>query len=126
MDVIDRKQLGMIDGFAIEAVIVPDLDANPDEADCYDEADKAAWRRDEWSYVGTIVTASQHGVELGSSSLWGSEYGFSPGWGRFISPLDGEGETFVNGYGPSLIQEAIDEAKTIAARIAASASAKEG
>lgn len=118
--IIERKSLGMIDGFAIVAVIVPDTDSHPDDADCYAEADKQAWREGRWSYVGTIVTAFQHGVELGSSSLWGSEYGYSPSWGKDISPLDGEGDEFVNGYGPGLIAEAIAEAKEIASRISAS------
>lgn len=40
------------------------------------EMDKAqhamdAWHRDEWWYVGVVVTASREGVELAHESLWG-------------------------------------------------------
>lgn len=31
----------------------------------------AAWERDDWFYVGVIVTASRNGVKLGEASLWG-------------------------------------------------------
>lgn len=117
MDIIDRKDLGVVDGFKLEAVIVPDFDASPMEAECYSPADVEAWKNDSWSYVGTIVTASREGVELGSASLWASEYGWSPGWDRYISPLDGEGDEFVNGYGNGLIKEAIEEAKKMVEKI---------
>ena len=109
MTTIDGKLVGVIDGFDIEAKLVPDVDTSPGEFDCYSDGDIAAWKRGDWSYVGTIVTASRVGVELGSSSLWGSEYGSRPGAG-WVSPLDGEGDEFINGYGPQLIREAIGEA----------------
>jgi hypothetical protein len=113
MDTIDSKHVGTVDGFEINARIVPDTDARPDDCDCYDAEDLAAWQRDDWSYVGTIVTASREGIELGESSLWGSEYGSLPTVDHFVNPLDGTGDEFVNGYGPQLIAEAIEEAKSV-------------
>lgn len=119
-ETLDTKKLPAIDGFDISARIVPDTDSSPLDVDCYSAEDIAAWREDQWSYVGTIVTASRHGIELGSASLWGSEYGSSPGWGnRSISPLDGEGEEFINGYGPGLIAEAVAEAKATVEKLTA-------
>lgn len=107
---IDSRSIGKVDGFYITATLIPD-DTSPYDSDCYDEEQIKSYMRDEWSYVGTIVTASLAGVPLGSSSLWGSEYGLMPGVKGWISPLDGDGEDFINGYGPGLISEAIENAK---------------
>lgn len=119
MDTIETRSLGTVDGFDITARIVPDTDTSADDYDCYTEEQIAAWRRDEWSYVGTIVTASKAGLDLGESSLWASEYGHvgesGTGW---ISPLDGDGDSFVNGYGPDLIAEAIADAKAVLTELA--------
>ncbi|PVA17108.1 hypothetical protein DDJ46_17820 [Mycobacteroides abscessus] len=109
MDIIDQKDLGIIDGFNVVVYLVPDVDSTPYDADCYSDDDIAAWKRDDWGYVGTIVKASREGIVLGESSLWASEYGVFDG--KSISPLDGEGHQFINGYGPDLISEAITEAK---------------
>lgn len=109
---IDTRSLGQIDGFDVEARLEPDEDCTPDEVStAYSPEDVQAWRNDDWSYVSTIITASKNGVELGSSSLGGSEYGSLPGVEDFVNPLKGDGDDFVNGYGPELIREAVDEAK---------------
>lgn len=107
---IDQRSLGTVDGFDIVAYLVPDTDSAPTDFDCYSPEQIQAWREDEWQYVGTIVTASRAGIELGSASLWGSEYGFLPTVG-YVSPLVGDGDKFVSGYGPGLISEAIAEAQ---------------
>ncbi len=56
--------------------IVPDIDSTPYDADCYSEADVAAWRDDKWSYAGVIVmpldVPGDVQFEL-SDSLWGVE-----------------------------------------------------
>lgn len=108
---IDSKTVGVVDGFDITAGLVHDSDTTVDDFDCYDEKAIAAYYRDEWHYVGIIITASKAGVVLGESSLWGSEYGILPDVDGWVSPLDGDGENFVNGYGPELIAEAIAEAQ---------------
>ena len=117
MDTIDSKHVGTIEGFDIDAHIVPDPDSDNIENDeGYDEATREAWLNDRWHFVGTIITASINGHELGSASLWGSAYGDMPGIEAWVSPLDGECDQFVNGYGPDLIAEAIAEARaTLAA-----------
>lgn len=118
MDTIETKSLGTLEGFDIEARIVPDDDAHTDEDwRLLDRDARDAYDREEWSYVGTIITASREGIELGSASLWGSEYGLIPGVWGWVSPLNGTGIDFVNGYGPDLIAEAIAEAKATLARL---------
>jgi hypothetical protein len=117
IDTIETRRIGTVDGFDIDAVLTFDEDTRPFDFDCYDEETIAAWRADEWHYVGTIVTASRAGIELGSASLWSSEYGSLPGVHGWVSPLDGDGDEFVNGYGPDLIAEAIAEAQTTLAEL---------
>jgi hypothetical protein len=116
MTVIDSRDLGRIRGFDIRAELHPDPDTRPQDFDCYTSADIQAWQHDQWSYVTTKITAARAGVELGAAYLSGSEHGYLPGVDRQVSPLDGDGEAFVNGYGPGLIDEAITEAeKTLTA-----------
>lgn len=107
---IDQKHLGTVDGFDIDAYIVPDSDSDPSDADCYSADDIAAYRAGRWSYVGTTVTASRAGIVLGSAHLGGSEYGDLPGIDHWVSPLNGDGDDVINGYGPQMIAEAIAEA----------------
>jgi hypothetical protein len=59
--------------------ILPDYDTYPEDFDCYDESQIAAWRNDEWRYVGVVVTPIVGGFELplAEASLWGVEYGTS-------------------------------------------------
>jgi hypothetical protein len=105
--IIDSKDLGTQGGFDLRAILVPDTDTSPrDYGDMYEGEITAAWERDEWSYVGTVVIASRDGIDLGSDAIWGQEYGLWPGSG-FVSPFDGEGDKLANGYGPQLIGEAI-------------------
>jgi hypothetical protein len=111
-DTIETRPIGTIDGFHIAARIVPDTDTRPDDYECYTDEQTEAWKRAEWSYVGTIVTASKAGVALGESSIWGSEHGYVNDGSGWISPLDGDGANFINGYGPALISEALTEAKS--------------
>ena len=106
---IDQKYLGEIDGFEISAHLVEDEGGYHYGEE--DDAKRVAAENGDWFYVGTVVTASKNDIVLGQSSLWGSEYGFLPGVEGHVNPLDGEGAEFINGYGPDLIGEAIEEAK---------------
>jgi hypothetical protein len=114
MDVIiESRKIGVVDGFDIEAHLEPDPDTRPEDKETYigDEEILGAWSRDEWHFVGTVVTASKAGVELGSAAIWGQEYGQWPCESGWLSPLDGDADSFGNGYGPDLIAEAIEEAR---------------
>lgn len=115
-DIIDTRDFGVIEGFDIKAVMLADYDSTPDDADCYSDEDIAAWKRDEWRYVGIEVIASRAGVELGTDSIWGTEYGTLDG--RDINPLmDGDADTFANGDGEGLIAIAITHANSTIAAI---------
>ena len=116
-NIIATKDLGTIDGFDIRAHIEPDEDGGASMHTDPTREELDAYRDGDWRFVGTVITASRGGVVLGSDSLWGSEYGSLPGVPGFVSPLDGEGTAFVNGYGPQMIAEAIAEAKAKLAEI---------
>jgi hypothetical protein len=114
MTIIESMKVGTVDGFDITAHIEFDPDTRPEDKEVYigDSEILDAWNRDDWHFVGTVITASKAGVELGTASIWGQEYGIWPGEKHWISPLDGLGtDRFANGYGADLIAEAIEEAK---------------
>ncbi|UBV21691.1 MULTISPECIES: hypothetical protein [Mycolicibacterium] len=119
MTTSDSRELGEIQGFDIRAELLPDPDPRPQEFDCYSAEDIDAWKQDQWFVVTTKITASRAGIELGNAYLGGSDYGQVPGAKRFVNPREGDGEDFVNGYGPQLIEEAIAEATEAVAKIAA-------
>jgi hypothetical protein len=62
-------------GATCRAVVGRDEDSTPDDAECYDPEDIAAWRRDEWSYAFyTVVVTLADGTE-GGATLGGCELG---------------------------------------------------
>lgn len=76
------------DGFEVTAVLVPDTDSHADEDWRDMDADTvAAYERGEWRYVGVIVSASRAGLDLGSDSIWGTQYGDIPGVAGLVNPL---------------------------------------
>ena len=83
----------------------------------YAAEDLAAWQRGDWAYVSVVITASRDGIELGRSALGGCEYGWFPGTSERITPLNGDGHDFCNGYGPGLIADAVADAEQSLARI---------
>lgn len=115
---ITHKDIGVIRGFQIRVYLEYDHDSRPEHSECYSPEDIKAWDRNEWFYAGAVVEASLLGIVLGTASLGGMEYGESPGWeGEDLNPLDGDGEQFVNGYGPDLINEAIAQAELTMGRL---------
>jgi hypothetical protein len=63
-------------GYEMRATIRHDEDTKPTDFDCYSDDQVEAWTRDEWSFVGVVVTASKAEIELGSASLWGVDCNF--------------------------------------------------
>ena len=114
---IDSKDLGEVGEFDIRAYLVPDDELTPTTNGVYTDDVIAAWKRGEWHYVTVVVTASRDGVELGSASLGGCEYGDFPGDPERVNPLNGSGGAFCNGYGPGLIKEAVEAAGETLSRI---------
>lgn len=113
---IDTKDLGTIKGFDVRAGIVPDNDVSVSDYDCYDQPTIDAYGRGCWSYVGLIVTASRDGIELGSASLWGCEYGDMPGVIEWVSPLSHIDDDYSD-----VIDEAIAAARESLAKLIAGA-----
>jgi len=63
-----------LDGRTFTVVAEHDSDVRPDEFDCYDPADVAAWEADRWEYVIITVTTEVDGSE-GSDSLGAVDIG---------------------------------------------------
>jgi len=116
MDTIESRKLAAREGFDLTVTMHPDYDSTPGDADCYTEADHEAFNRGAWGYVGLMVTASRHGVELGTASLWGMEYGSLPGVAGYVDPIDADdahgAETVAD-----LESEAIAEARATLSRL---------
>lgn len=83
LETLETRDLGERDGFHLVAYKVADRDAYFEDEECYEEADKVAYRNGQWSYVGVIVKAFLDDVELGEDSIWRVEEGYSPG---FVDP----------------------------------------
>ena len=65
-------------GFDFTATIVRDEDEKPENSDCYSAKNIAAWKNDEWFFVGVVLAVSKNGVELSdhAASLWGIDCNF--------------------------------------------------
>jgi hypothetical protein len=73
--------------WSVHMELEEDPDASPDEADCYSDEDKEAWRNGDWQYV-LVFTRVLDGDDkcVGSSLIGGVEYGEMPAAGT-VSPL---------------------------------------
>lgn len=80
-DTIESRNI-TVDGIKYNVRLVSDLDGSIDDADCYTDEDKQAWRDGRWSFVGVIVSADIDGIDPAyvSASLWEVYYGTSPSW----------------------------------------------
>ena len=63
------------DGATARVYVYADDDADPTDADCYDDADVQAWREDRWRYVGVTAVVTLADGRRGEASLWGVEMG---------------------------------------------------
>lgn len=62
--------------FTIRATIVPDYDSRATDFDCYSPEQLAAWARDDWSYVGVVLSihwGDEIELDRNAASLWGLE-----------------------------------------------------
>ncbi|AKJ72418.1 hypothetical protein AU099_gp75 [Gordonia phage GTE8] len=148
-DVIATRTLDPVDGFTLTAYEVPDTDSTPigqelENGGCYAAADIAAWRDDEWQYVGVVVVASRAGVSLGSAAIWGMDtgdywdaiaraegrtpYGVLDNVPNAVTtgqPREDGGidyvtrDDFAHGYGADLISEALDDARATLSSVVA-------
>lgn len=112
------------DGWTIRVGTEPDDVSSVADADCYTPAQIAAWKADEWSFVGCVVTAEREGIELGRAALWSMESGY---W----TYTDQDDRVLGHGYvGPyteavdDLIAEAIADAADMLARLCVGSDAR--
>ena len=60
--------------FEFIARIEHDSDSTPNDFDCYDECDIERWKKDEWFFVGVVLSCKYNGIALEcNESLWGIE-----------------------------------------------------
>ena len=61
--------------FTIRATLVADTDSRPDDFDCYDADAIAAWRNDDWGYVGVVLSVwlDDACLDDACAGLWGVE-----------------------------------------------------
>lgn len=59
----------------LRATLHEDTDTKPTDYDCYSPEQIEAWRRDEWFFVGMVLSVSVGGHTLSehAASLWGLE-----------------------------------------------------
>lgn len=96
------------EGFDFVARLQYDTDTKPTDFDCYDPEDVERWNRDEWFYVGVVLSVSRNGVELSdhAASLWGVDCNFSDTSNAYLSEVAQELEA-----------EALETARAEMARI---------
>lgn len=114
-DCIDRRLIGTYDDntLTVTAYMLEDPENSPYDVDCYDAADIEAWRADKWQFVGIVVeVTNERGEVIGEDSIFGMEYGE---WsdGRDLDPLalESDGESWANGYGIDLVDNALEAAR---------------
>lgn len=119
----DRKQVNR-GGFEVVVWKEDDYHTNPDEFDCYDEADKEAWDNGQWRFVTVVAKAFLGGVELGEAALGGCEDGDMPGArteGNTSGYVDAYVHTLGGGDCYDVPGDAVDEAKQQLVRLLAAA-----
>lgn len=84
------------EGFDITATLVADTDSHVNDSECYSPQKIKQWERDEWFFVGVVLSVSKNGVEISDSaaSLWGVDCNYNRRSNRHLSvaALDLESE----------------------------------
>lgn len=96
--------------YTISALIVPDNDTRSTDFDCYTSEEFEAFDRDEWSFVGIVLSVWVDGFRLDShaASLWGIECNFP-----------GNDNAHLQEIANDLLPEALERAETIRASLLA-------
>lgn len=96
--------------YTITALVVPDNDTRSTDFDCYTSEELEAWDRDEWSFVGIVLSVWVDGFRLDShaASLWGIECNFPGGDNAHLQEIAND-----------LLPEALERAETIRASLLA-------
>jgi hypothetical protein len=113
MDVIESTRVEQ-DGITYKVLLAADEDTSIEDADGYNDEDRAAYERDDWGFVGVIVQPVIDGVvsEDAEDSLWGVQYGHSAEWDSGLDYL-------VSTYPvPSMISEVRHNLRKLRERLA--------
>lgn len=96
--------------FTIRATIHYDGHTRPDDYECYSPEIIAAWRRDEWRYVGVVLSVHLDDLELDAraASLWGVDCNFPGGDNLYLSECADD-----------LLPEALERAEQLRAQLVA-------
>lgn len=73
---IDLKDLEPEQGWDLKMYLDHDPFVTPDDDEGITAKQREAWNKDEWCYVNVLVKVFREGIELGSYSYGGIEYGW--------------------------------------------------
>lgn len=85
-----RTDATNVPGVTILWIVEKDLmGSDPNDADCYNNADIVAWNRSEWSYVGIVAQVQVDGADVGiPAAIWGVESGTLGDGKETVNPID--------------------------------------
>lgn len=116
-DTIETREI-VKNGITYKVTIEADYDVRPEsDGDWASQEDIDAWKRDEWRYVGVIVTPVIAGTEIegADDSLWGCAWGTVPG-----NPVEFDMDEICNVHPvPQIIETVNGKLKVFAAKIQA-------
>jgi hypothetical protein len=109
----DRRTVN-VGPFTVAAVIHYDTETRPTDFDCYLPEQVEAWNRDEWAFVGVVLSVFVDDVCIveHAASLWGIDCNFP-----------GSDNDYISECADDLLPEAIAEAEKASRKIAAAIAA---
>lgn len=68
-------------GYTMRFELFDDTDEHPGRYDCYTEEQRQDWLKDNWQFVGVVVTPMRKGLiyAMAEQRLWGVHYGYLAG-----------------------------------------------
>ena len=94
--------------YTVRASLEWDGTTRPEDSDCYTPEVIEAWRRDEWCFVGVVLSVWADDILLDkhAASLWGIECNFP-----------GTNNSYLSEVADDLLPEALDAANDVRARL---------
>lgn len=123
MHSIDSKTI-VHEGITYHVEKFYDQDSTPADSECYSPAQIAAWKADDWQYVGLFVRVAGFDRTTGAS-LWGIEDGWCPtDIETSTGVYESTGQVTLDAFDhlddyPDLFDEALESARKTAALVLA-------
>jgi transposase len=75
------------EGYTIKATLHEDNCTHVRDSDCYSQEQIQAWKKDEWFYVGVVLSVSYNGTEIDDNAarLFGVDCNFPGGNNAYLS-----------------------------------------